>query len=106
MKLFPDYSETKIKKAFKESKFNAKKCIDLLVADDDEGKKSDPEIEEWSDGDEAIRERNRKDKEEKRVKTLASSSSSASSLKSDDTNKSESAVNRKRKFSSDVESIL
>ena len=102
--IFPKVRRAHILKTFRICNCNAKKCIDALLAeerstDNDE----DLEIEEWSDGDGKIREKNKKNKEERRVtKPLVSSSeSSTSSLQSVS---STSITNRKRKFSSDAES--
>ncbi len=85
-------------KTFKKTKYNAKQCIDILLEDGEDQKDVDKEgeIEEWSDGDEAIRERNRA-AAQKSLKTSSSSSLTSNGSTSN---------NRKRKLSSDTESRI
>lgn len=75
--MFFDESAEKIKKLFISQKYDAKKCIDILLS---QSKKDDSLlIEEWSDGDENIRAKNEKAREAKRLSNESNKSTESSS---------------------------
>lgn len=77
IRMFPHVSSEHIRKLFKSNRYDAKSCIDILlkekenINDDVNGSRrrrgsSSPDIDEWSDGNEDIRQRNRLNRERKR----------------------------------------
>ena len=80
--MFFDESTEKIQKLFISQNYDAKKCIDILLKEKNKPKDDSLLIEEWSDGDERIRAKNkqvREDKEKKRLSEESNQSTESSS---------------------------
>ncbi len=92
--MFPTVPEERVRKLFETNSYDVKKCIDLML-DDTALTKADTsvEIEEWSDGDATIRQRNN-DAKAAKIQAKQQQNSCGSSTESDKSVENE----RKRKI--------
>lgn len=77
--MFPHHSIELIEKVWLENNYDSKKCIDILLTEKENNAKDSNrslEIDEWSDGDENIRNRNLENKKKRESNSSSNSSSS------------------------------
>lgn len=77
--MFFDESAEKIQKLYISQKYDAKKCIDILLNENKEKKDDSLLIEEWSDGDEKIRAKNHQVRQAVRLSSESNKSGESSS---------------------------
>jgi hypothetical protein len=87
--MFPHHSTKLIKKIFAENDKNAKRCIDILLKEKENTDLNDKslDIEEWSDGDEAIRAKNQQKQLNKQLIQNGENSNDSSDLNENNTKK-------------------
>jgi hypothetical protein len=106
-KLYANLTREKIRGIFFQTDFNVKKTIDILIRQEMESDEEETEggvkkskneslsIDEWSDGDEKIRAKNKADRERKKRNSNESSASSTTTTST--TASSTTGANTKRK---------
>jgi len=77
--MFPHHSADLIEKVWLETNFNSKKCIDILLTEKENNSNDlnkSLDIDEWSDGDENIRNKNLENKKKRESNSSSNSSNS------------------------------